>query len=378
MGVGNYTKATLLALTRADPELKIRVMAEILEEKEEYVENKVTVSRVWKRGNPLSLITLFSQVLKDSTKVILMPFEMFMFGSFLSLLVALPMFFILKIRGKRIVLILHQVLEDDVSAFETSKAKAFLIQKILRKPFYLYLQLIATRVIVFEDEFKERLGGSGKVMVIPHAVMSEHIIDQNQAKEKLGLEKDKKYVLFFGYLSPYKGVDRLLIAWEDIPEVKLILGGGGNPNHKHIKLYQDYLNRVLELARAKNVITTGFIPQDMMPYYFCAADLVVLPLVVFMSSSGPLSHAFSYGDGVLLSNALRGYFNSSDMKNALDESNISIDEICFDVDKPLRSKILWAMHNLDKLKAFSVRMRERRNWDKLSNSYLKVIKELDQ
>ena len=49
VGVGNYTKATLLSLIKKNPELKIKVLAEILGEQEEYTENKIFVNRSWKR-----------------------------------------------------------------------------------------------------------------------------------------------------------------------------------------------------------------------------------------------------------------------------------------------------------------------------------------
>ena len=39
VGVGNYTKATLLALMRADPGLDITVFAENLGNREDYIEN---------------------------------------------------------------------------------------------------------------------------------------------------------------------------------------------------------------------------------------------------------------------------------------------------------------------------------------------------
>lgn len=374
VGVGYYTKATLLALVKADPEIKLRVWAEVFDKKETYVENKIEVERCWKRGSFFSLLKLFIRAVRSKTKVIMLPFEMFMFGNFFHVAFSLLLMMLLKLSGKRVVLVVHQVLGGGISVFAGNPIKTAFFTSV-RRVFYGYLLFVSYRMVVFEQAFKERLGGSRKVVVIPLAVIQEPHIDKDKAKERLGLDKDTKYVLYFGFLSKYKGVVELLDIWESVEGVKLIIGGGGNPNHMDEPEYKEFVESTLQKARDKGAITTGFIPEEDMLYYFCASDLMLLPYTVFMSSSGPLSHAFSQGMGVMFSSVLRGYFNSKDMKRALDEADISIDEICFDLDKPIKNKILWAMHNLDKLEKFSSTMCEVRNWDVLSHEYKKVLKE---
>lgn len=377
VGVGNYTKATLLSLIKHDPELKIRVFAEELGETQNYVENKIAVERFWRRGSILSQIYLFILAARQQEKVIFLPFEMYMFGGLFSVVTMIPMLYYLKIKGKKIVLVLHQVLGNDINVFEKNRFKSTLLT-IFRTFFYKMLLGASRKVIVFEEEFKRRLGRSKKVQVIPHAVIQERVLNQDLAKEKLGLQKEKSYVFYFGFLSPYKGVEELLDIWENLEEVDLIIGGGGNPNHLSEPSYKKFVDDVLEKAQEKGAMTTGFIPEEQMKEYFSAVDLVILPYTVFMSSSGPLSHAFSYGNGVLLSESLRGYFNSADMKQALDESDISIEEICFSLDKAIRNKILWAVHNIGKLREFSHRMCRVRSWDVIGEEYVQVLKELNK
>ena len=81
VGVANYTKATLIALVKANPKLNIRVFADVLDKKETYVENKIKVERTWRRNNVPSIYKMLFRVFRDDTKVLLMPFEMFIFGS---------------------------------------------------------------------------------------------------------------------------------------------------------------------------------------------------------------------------------------------------------------------------------------------------------
>jgi glycosyltransferase involved in cell wall biosynthesis len=377
VGVGNYTKATLLSLIKHDPELKIRVFAEELAGPQNYVENKIAVERFWRRGSLLSQIYLFILAARQPETIIFLPFETFLFGGLISVAVFIPLLFYLKIKGKKIVLVLHQVLGGDINVFEKNRLKVALLTSV-RVLFYQLLMAASQKVIVFEEEFKRRLGKSKKVQVIPHAVIQERVLNQDLAKEKLGLKKEKSYVFYFGFLSPYKGVEELLDIWEDLEDVDLIIGGGGNPNHLSKPAYKNFVDGVLAKAKEKGAVTTGFIPEEQMKEYFSAVDLVILPYTVFMSSSGPLSHAFSYGNGVLLSESLRGYFNSPDMKRALDESDISIEEICFSLDKPIRNKILWAVHNIGKLREFSHRMCRVRSWDVVGEEYLQVLKDLSK
>jgi len=375
VGVGNYTKATLLALVKANPNLKIEVFAENLGTKESYTENKIEVKRFWKRGSVLSLISLFIESSRQETKTILLPFEMFVFGGLMQTAFALPLLLLLKLKGKKIILVLHQVLGGNISTFAKNPIKvAFL--SVIRKTFYSYLVFISHKTVVFEQELKERLGNKSKVVVIPHAVIQEPYLGKNVAREKLGLDKHKKYIFYFGYLSLYKGVLELLNIWDEIDNAQLIIGGGGNPNHMNKPEYKTFVDSVMQKAKEKRVITTGFIPEEQMGYYFSAVDIVILPYTVFMSSSGPLSHAFSYGKGIMLSDNLRDYFNSEDMREALEKSHISIDEVCFDLDKPIKNKLLWSLHNLEKLEGFSKEMCRVRSWDLLGQKYNQLLTEV--
>ena len=100
-------------------------------------------------------------------------------------------------------------------------------------------------------------------------------VSREEALEKLGLEKDSRYLLFFGLIRDYKGLDWLLEAFADprlkqFPYLKLIVAGEFYSNPE----------KYLEAARAlgdRVIIRPDFIPDDMVRYYFCAADLIVQP-----------------------------------------------------------------------------------------------------
>lgn len=101
-------------------------------------------------------------------------------------------------------------------------------------------------------------------------------VNKVQAYEHLGLEVNSDYLLFFGFIRDYKGLDLVLEAMAD-PRVrelnfKLVVAG---------EFYTDaqpYWDMITNLRIAdKLVLRTDFIPDDEVRYYFCAADMVVQP-----------------------------------------------------------------------------------------------------
>lgn len=101
-------------------------------------------------------------------------------------------------------------------------------------------------------------------------------VSKELAKQKLNLDKDTNYVLFFGFIRDYKGLDLLLKAFADEKirnrNLKLIVAG---------EFYTDpkpYLD-LIENNQLQDVVImiNDFIPDSLVVNYFCAADLVVQP-----------------------------------------------------------------------------------------------------
>jgi glycosyltransferase involved in cell wall biosynthesis len=101
-------------------------------------------------------------------------------------------------------------------------------------------------------------------------------ITKTEAYEKLGLAINEEYILFFGFIRDYKGLDLLLHAMADervrALNVKLIVAG---------EFYTDskpYADLIQQLGiRDKLILRTDFIPDSEVRNYFCAADIVVQP-----------------------------------------------------------------------------------------------------
>ncbi|SHL09265.1 glycosyltransferase [Hymenobacter psychrotolerans] len=97
-----------------------------------------------------------------------------------------------------------------------------------------------------------------------------------EARQALGLDPAFGYLLFFGFIRAYKGLDILLEAFADprlaaLP-VKLIVAGEYYEDAAPYEALIRQHNLESRLIRA-----TDFIPNERVVDYFCAADMVVQP-----------------------------------------------------------------------------------------------------
>ena len=110
----------------------------------------------------------------------------------------------------------------------------------------------------------------------PHYDHSGATLSRKEALDLIGLPENRRYVLFFGFIREYKGLDLLLKAMGDERlehlGVRLIVAGEfyGDP-----KPYNDLISR-LDIG-GRVAMHTEFIPDHEVNRYFCAADLVAQP-----------------------------------------------------------------------------------------------------
>ena len=99
-------------------------------------------------------------------------------------------------------------------------------------------------------------------------------VDRKEACQHLGIEPQCRYLLFFGLIRDYKGLDWLLEAFAQVksPDVRLIVAG------EFYSHGDQYLQQAKDLQLGDRVIwRTQFVPDDEVRYYFSVADLVVQP-----------------------------------------------------------------------------------------------------
>jgi glycosyltransferase involved in cell wall biosynthesis len=119
-----------------------------------------------------------------------------------------------------------------------------------------------------------------------------------EALAALGLNPAFRYVLFFGFIRAYKGLDILLEALADtrvseLP-VKLIIAGEFYEDAAPYEAIIQKLNLESQLVRA-----TDFIPNERVADYFSAADLVIQPYKN-ATQSGVSQVAYHFGRPMLV------------------------------------------------------------------------------
>jgi len=125
-----------------------------------------------------------------------------------------------------------------------------------------------------------------KLVVIPPGVDVCHFypIPADEAKMYVGLKPEDRMVLFVGRIEPLKGVDTLIQAmsclqWKEERPVHLaIIGGDPAASPEEMSAEMARLQKLCDdLAVGQTVVFLGKRDQDKLPYYYSAAELVVMP-----------------------------------------------------------------------------------------------------
>ena len=116
---------------------------------------------------------------------------------------------------------------------------------------------------------------SEKKKFVPHPIYDTFgkKLDKEKAKKNLKLNIEDNYLLFFGFVRKYKGLDLMLQAMSDkrIKDlgVKLIVAG------EFYDSIDYYLDLMKELDIEKNIILrSDFIDEKDVKNYFCASDMI--------------------------------------------------------------------------------------------------------
>jgi glycosyltransferase involved in cell wall biosynthesis len=126
--------------------------------------------------------------------------------------------------------------------------------------------------------------------------------NRTDACGRLGLSPDRRYVLAFGVIRPYKGVADLIEALAQVadqfPSLDLIVAG------KPWIDWAPYAARIEALGLTRRVHTyLDYIPESEVADFFAASDLVALPYTHFDAQSAVGAQALPHGRPLLVSSA---------------------------------------------------------------------------
>jgi glycosyltransferase involved in cell wall biosynthesis len=206
---------------------------------------------------------------------------------------------VLKCLGFKIVHTAHDILPHGRETLES-------------KRLFRSIYTLADRLIVHAENIRQEMikmfdVDPNKVYVIPHgsnALFFTSSVSKQAARTHLDISLSKKVILFFGLIRPYKGLEYLLEAFEEIEaqvkDAMLLIAG---KYHGDRAVTQHYSKLLAQFADKDNVrCVIDYIPCDKVGYFFSAADVVVLPYIQ-ASQSGILLSAFAAGRPVIVTDA---------------------------------------------------------------------------
>ena len=203
----------------------------------------------------------------------------------------------------------------------------------------------------------------------PHPLFDNYgeAVTRNYALSILNLDKEYKYLLFFGFIRAYKGLDLLIRAFSDKrlrgKHLRLIIAG---------EFYDDpvpYRNLVKDSGIENDVIFFDrFIKDDEVSLFFSIADLIVQPYKT-ATQSGVTQIAFHYEKPMLVTDV-----------GGLKE--IVPDGKCGYVVQPDSELIADAISDFfennrkDSFSAGVKREKEKYSWDKMTKAILELNKNI--
>ncbi len=204
-----------------------------------------------------------------------------------------------RLRGKRIVLTVHNVNAGSRDSKDTHLNRLTLrIQYRLADHIFVHTERMKL-------ELSEEFGVQGvRITVIPFGInnaVPNTCLSQSEAKQRLGIQDDKKAILFFGRITPYKGLEYLINAFQQTlarrDDYQLIIAG--RPENDCQRYWSAIQERIREDVRLGRILLRAdHIPDDETELYFKAADVLVLPYRQIYQS-GVLFLGYSFGLPIL-------------------------------------------------------------------------------
>jgi D-inositol-3-phosphate glycosyltransferase len=135
-----------------------------------------------------------------------------------------------------------------------------------------------------QEHMRSLVSTKGNIDIIPCGTDIQRFgsIAREAARAELGIEKEAKVVLYVGRFDPRKGIETLVRAvnqseLRDSKNLQLIIGGGSTPGNSD-GIERDRIEAIInELGMSDFTTLAGRLSQDILPTYYAAADVCVVP-----------------------------------------------------------------------------------------------------
>lgn len=199
-----------------------------------------------------------------------------------------------RLLGKKVALTLH-----NVNTARRDSRDSLLNRLTLRIQYRL-----AGHIFVHTNKMKHELAEEfhvpeAKVTVIPFGINNSLPITsltREEARQRLGLRDGEKAILFFGNIAPYKGLEYLVGAFQQLrdrhPAYRLVITGRPKNCEEYWAGLQETIRKDVRSGRV--LLRAEYVPDEDTEVYFKAADVLVLPYR-YIYQSGVLFVGYNFG-----------------------------------------------------------------------------------
>lgn len=277
--------------------------------------DKIEAIRILDSTNPLSFAKTAREINSYHPDVLISQYWMTFFGPAIGSVHK-------KVKGAKRVSIIHNMIPHEKRFFDKPANKHFLKYN---DGFIVLSKAVRDDLLSLKPD--------AKYLLIDHPVYDQFgaKIGRNKAIDQLGLDPEKKYLLFFGFIRDYKGLDLLLEALKELdPDYHVIIAG---EVYGSFEKYQLIIERNNISDRVH--VFSDYIPDDEVTVYFSASDVCVLPykgatqsgitavshhfdVPIIATDVGGLKETIAHEktglivdspDALLIANAVNSYFN---------------------------------------------------------------------
>jgi glycosyltransferase involved in cell wall biosynthesis len=235
---------------------------------------------------PLTWYRTASAIIKEKPDIVIFRFWMPFMGPSLGTIAR-------KIRKKNIPVI---AIADNIIPHEKRFGDKWLTRYFLKQCNHV---MVMSRQV--GKDLQDIIPGA-KFTYSPHPVYNifGNPVSRQEAINKLNLNEQHRYMLFFGLVRKYKGLDLLLDGFikasAHLPDVKLIIAG------EFYDKMEDYSERLQHPAiKDKVIVYNKYIAEDEVKYYFSAASLLAQTYRT-ATQSGVTQIGYHFGIPMLVTN----------------------------------------------------------------------------
>ena len=223
--------------------------------------NDLNIKRCVNSINPINWIRVGTKIKKENYDSVIIPFWLPLMGPSLGTLARI----IKKNKHTKILSIVHNIIPHEARYGD----------KWLTKYFINHVDgFLAMTQNVMND--LESFNTTRPKVLSPHPVYDNFgkSVERDKALKYLNLDNSYDYILFFGLIRDYKGLDLLLEAFSEIKnrKIKIIIAG---EYYTDKTLYKELIQNLN--LEDKIIEVDKFIPDSEVNYYFSVCDIVVQP-----------------------------------------------------------------------------------------------------